>query len=427
MSNESERRPLSLFEGYGIEIECPLVDATSFDVLPVADDLLRRAAAAANGVAVDQQEWIGDVEDGPIEWSNELVNHVLEFKTAGPVPHLDGIAAAFRASQGRADRIARELGARLVPGAMHPWMRPSDETVLWRHENSEIYDTYDRLFDCKRHGWANLQSVHLNLPFADDDEFGRLLAAVRVVLPLVPALAAASPWIEGRATGLLDNRLEVYRTNSAKVGAMTGAVIPEQVFDRAGYRTAVFDPIDAQLTALGVGEPFIGVEWTNARGAIARFDRMAVEIRLIDSQEHAGADLAVCAAVTELVRGLVDERWSSGARQRAFSAGPLLALLIDATARGRDARLPGPEYAALFGFESDAPSTCGELFARLVPQVFRGPVELEEPLRVLLEHGTLAERMLAALGSTERPERAALRDQLEALAECLLEGRPYLP
>ena len=44
---------------------------------------------------------------------------------------------------------------------------------------------------------TNIQAVHLTLPFRGASEFGRLMAACRVVLPLLPALAASSPFVEG--------------------------------------------------------------------------------------------------------------------------------------------------------------------------------------------------------------------------------------
>lgn len=425
-----KREPYHLFEVHGIEIESMLLDATTFAVAPCADRVLRAAEAGRRGVAPESLDWVGDHADGRIEWSNELVNHVVEFKTAAPERDLSGLAEAFRASQVRCDALARaHTGARLVPGAMHPFMDPRRETHLWPHDNAEVYGAYDRLFDCRRHGWSNLQSVHLNLPFADDDEFARLMGAIRVVLPLVPALAAASPVIDGRVTGLLDNRLEVYRTNSAKVGAMTGDVIPEQAFDRDAYRRIVFDAIDRELATLGADEVLFGVEWTNARGAIARFDRMAIEIRLIDAQECAAADVAVAAAVSALVRGLVEERWSSGAAQRAQPGGPLLDLLVRTTAAGPRAALPGADYAALFGLRGAAGATAGDLVRRVVPEVFDGPAELGEPLRIVLERGTLSERLVQALGARPgaEPPREHLRALLDRLASCLLEGRSFVP
>ena len=56
-----------------------------------------------------------------------------------------------------------------------------------------VYEAFDRIFDCRGHGWANLQSVHLNLPFGDDDEFGRLHAAIRSSFPCCPLSPPARP------------------------------------------------------------------------------------------------------------------------------------------------------------------------------------------------------------------------------------------
>src|SRR5262245_2308391 len=93
-----------------------------------------------------------------------------------------------------------------------------------------------------------------------------------------PALAASSPVMDGRVTGLLDSRLEVYRTNSDRLPRMTGSVIPEPLWDAASYRGAILEPLEAEVAALD-GEGVLEGEWLNARGAIARFDRSAIEIR----------------------------------------------------------------------------------------------------------------------------------------------------
>jgi len=47
-------------------------------------------------------------------------------------------------------------------------MDPNREMVIWPHDYSVVYEAFNRIFDCRGHGWANLQAVHLNLPFADD-------------------------------------------------------------------------------------------------------------------------------------------------------------------------------------------------------------------------------------------------------------------
>src|SRR5690606_7705226 len=114
-------------------------------------------------------------------------------------------------------KILAPMGAMLMPTAMHPWFDPATETRLWPHEYSPVYETYNRIFGCQGHGWSNLQSMHVNLPFANDEEFARLHAAIRLALPILPALAASSPLVEGRVTGLADSRLDFYRFNSRRL------------------------------------------------------------------------------------------------------------------------------------------------------------------------------------------------------------------
>ena len=409
-------RPLSLFEGHGIEIEAMVVDAETLDVRSLVDEVLR----AANGGG----GWVEDFDDGPIGWSNELVSHVVEFKTSGPVASLAGLAERFRASMDRFRALLREHGARLMPGGMHPWMDPARETRLWPHEHGPVYRAYDALFDCRRHGWANLQSVHLNLPFADDDEFGRLMAACRLVLPLVPALAASSPVVEGRVTGMLDARLDHYRHNAERVPEMAGAVVPEAIYDPQHYRAEVLGALDRSLGSIGAPEVLRGQEWTNARGVIARFDRMALEIRLIDSQECTPADLAVAAAVTGVVRGLVEERWSSRADQQAYPSDELAKLLWHAAEHGPGAPLEDRGYARLLGLEGKARASLGAAWRQLAETSFAGPPELEPPLQLILSSGTLAERVLASLGP--RFGRDDLRRVYGTLCDCLDTGTPFV-
>jgi gamma-glutamyl:cysteine ligase YbdK (ATP-grasp superfamily) len=254
--------PLGLFEAFGVELEYMIVDADTLDVRPAADELL---AAVGGGYEVE-------VELGPVAWSNELALHVVEIKTNGPVASLGGLGALFQEHVGRIGSLLAPLDARLLPGGMHPWMDPHAELRLWPHENNRIYATFDRIFGCRGHGWANLQSTHINLPFGDDEEFGRLHAATRLVLPILPGIAASSPFVDGAPSGLMDARLDAYRTNSARVPSVTGHVIPEPVFTRAAYEGRLLQGIYDDLAPLDP-EGVLRHEWVNARGCIARFDR----------------------------------------------------------------------------------------------------------------------------------------------------------
>jgi len=405
----SEPYPIGLFEAYGIELEYMIVDRSSLDVRPIADWLLGPE---------------GDLERGPITWSNELALHVIELKNTDPAAHLAGLAAQFQDNVVEVNRRLAAHGARLLPGGMHPWMRPEREFKTWPHEGGPVYATFDRIFDARGHGWSNLQSVHLNLPFANDEEFGRLHAAIRLVLPLLPALAASSPVKEGTLTGYMDTRLQVYRHNADRVPSVVGKLVPERVWDRDAYEKEVLDPIYRDLSALDP-EGVLRYEWVNARGAIARFDRGTIEIRVLDVQECPGADLAIAGATASVVRALVRGDLGSGRDARAWSE-EVLADLLETTIRlGDEAPIHDPEYLALFDYPGRA-ATAMDLWRHLIASVVAKDPDYEEwrpHLDVLEREGCLARRIREALGKDPQPE--TMRDIYGRLAQCLETGRSF--
>ncbi len=410
-------RPLHLFEGFGIELEYMIVDADTLDVRPLADLLLKAAAG----------EIVSEIEFGSLAWSNELALHVIELKTAGPAKSLEPLTAAFQKDVRRINQLLADLGARLMPTAMHPWMDPDRELKLWPHDYSPVYEAFNRIFDCRGHGWANLQSVHINLPFADDDEFSRLHAAIRLILPLLPALAASSPVMEGRATGLLDNRLNVYKGNSARIPQVSGRIIPERAFSRSEYAAMIFEPMYDAIAPYDT-ENVLQDEFLNARGAIARFSRNAIEIRLLDIQECPRADLAICAAVIAVLRGLVEERWSSLAEQQAFEIEPLATLLDRTITDAHAATLDDPGFLAAFGVHTET-YAAGEFWQRLIDRERRESPAFDRlwgpTLSALVERGPLANRILSAVGKEPTRERCAT--VYRALCDCLQTGELFLP
>jgi gamma-glutamyl:cysteine ligase YbdK (ATP-grasp superfamily) len=407
--------PLRLFEGVGIEIELMIVDAATLDVRPIADELLR---AVGGGYDLE-------VAVGALAWSNELALHLVELKTNGPVRDLRGMGATFQEHVGRVNALLAPMGARLLPGGMHPWMDPARELRLWPHDQETIYRTFDRIFDCRGHGWANLQSMHVNLPFGDDEEFGRLHAAIRLVLPILPALAASSPFVEGRETGFLDTRLEVYRHNADRVPSVAGRIVPEQIFTRADYEDVLLHTIYQDL-APHDPEGVLREEWVNARGAIARFDRSAIEIRVLDTQECARADIAVAGAVGAVVRALVEERWIPFREQASWDEERLAAILLEVAQSGDRTGLLDPAYLKAMGQTRTSMCTAGALWEHLVDSVVsRDPAfpEWEAPLDQILRYGCLARRILTAVGM--HPSRETLRSVYGDLADCLAEGRLF--
>jgi len=288
---------------------------------------------------------------------------------------------------------------------------------------------------------ANLQAVHLNLPFAGDEEFARLHAAIRLVLPILPALAASSPIVEGRVTGLVDSRLEAYRTNSRRFASITGQVIPERVYTRADYEERILQPIYRDLEPLDP-EGVLRHEFVNARGAIARFSRGSIEIRLIDVQEAPRADLAVLAAVVGVLKLLVRDAWSLQEAQRAVPVEPLHALLSAGIAAGEHAEIVDDAYLALFGYrhrggKGRGATTAGDLWRHLVERSAAAGT-LDEAtfgadLQAILDQGPLARRILHALGTDAEADRGMeiprryLREVWDGLCDCLGRGERFTP
>lgn len=407
---ESAAESLGLFEGYGVEIEYMVADADSLDVRPSSDLVLRDPEGRP----------VSEVERGGFAWSNELVMHVLELKTAGPAGTLGGLAEGMHGAVVEMARALEAHGLVLVPGGAHPWMDPAVETVLWPHEYHEIYSLYDRIFDCRRHGWANLQSSHLNLPFQGDDEFARLHAAVRLILPLLPGLAASTPILEGRITGFHDTRLEVYRHNQERLPLVTGSVIPERVWSEREYGERIFEPLAEVIDPLdsgGVIPPWV----LNSRGAIARFERGSIEIRLLDAQECPSADLGIHQLVVAGLRRMIEGEWSDLARQKEMDERRLLPILLEGIRRGEEAVVEDRELLEHFGLRGSRVRMAG-IWEHLAISV-EGALDesATRAIGAILDRGTLASRILRRV--SPEPERVELRELCRELSECLLENR----
>lgn len=408
---------LSLFQAFGVELEYMIVSDDTLAVRPIADQVLHAVAG----------RYDSEVELGEIAWSNELALHVIELKTNGPTADLAELPGRFGEHVRRINHLLQAHGARLMPTAMHPWMDPHQELKLWPHEYNAVYEAFNRVFDCRGHGWANLQSVHLNLPFADDDEFGRLHAAIRLVLPLLPALAASSPIIEGQSTQICDTRLHVYRSNAAAIPAVTGAVVPEAVYTQRDYQRHILEPMYRAIAAYDPHRT-LQYEWLNARGAIARFDRHTIEIRVLDIQECPAADLAICAATIGVLRALVDQQWSSLAQQQAMDSGPLVDVLTQVIREADQAVVQHPDYLRIFGLDHPRPLSARQLWEYLLEQTAElqpgGPATWRPALQTIIQHGPLARRIARHGQEGWTPDR--LQETYRRLCDCLEQGTQFV-
>lgn len=403
-------KPLSAFTGFGIELEYMIVDRGTLAVRPLAERLLLDASGEVRN----------EIGHGDIAWSNELVSHVIELKTNGPARSLHGLAERFHRNVIAINAALAGEDARLLPTATHPLFDPATETRLWPHGQNRVYKAYDRIFGCRGHGWSNLQSMHINLPFANEDEFRRLHAAIRVVLPLIPALSASSPLEQGRPAPWIDGRLRYYRDNQKRIPSISGPVIPEPVEGMADYHQRILEPMYREVAPWDPdGE--LQDDWLNSRAAIARFERQTIEIRIIDLQECPAADLAIAELIVAQVRAFYEAGPASYQQQQAMSTNTLAELLWTAAREGERAMIEGRELEALFGLKRA--QSLGEYWqnqAALLPGLSASSRGL---LVRMLERGPLGRAILTRTGSA--PDSRSIIDCYRELAECLTQQRLF--
>lgn len=395
-----------IFEVYGVELEYMIVDRSTLAVKPITDELFKRVTGA----------YVSDYENGKVDWSNELVNHVLELKTHRPEQALAELDKSFASNVQEINGFLKEMNAMLLPTGAHPFMDPYKEMELWKHEYNEIYNLYNRIFDCRGHGWANLQSTHINLPFQGDEEFKRLHAAIRLLLPIIPALSASTPVLDGKLTGFTDSRLETYRHNQAKFPVISGKVIPEAVFSKEDYHTQIFDRIRDTIRPYDT-ENILDQHFLNSRGAIARFDRGAIEIRIIDIQECPAADLAILSTIVAVLKLLSQEKWTPLSRQMAWHENDLSDIFLQVVKEGENAQIDNIAYLEMFGLGVE-PLSAGELWGFLLADIREQlPKRYYEIISKIIAHGSLSSRISRALGP--EPDAQRVKDVYRELANCL--------
>ena len=103
----------------------------------------------------------------------------------------------------------------------------------------------------------------------------------------------------------MDNRLQFYKTNQREVPSITGDVVPEYVSSFKMYHEQIIGKYSCDLAKAGADPAVLLKEWVNSRGIIFRFDRSALEVRVMDEQECIKSDVALSCFVRATLRGLL--------------------------------------------------------------------------------------------------------------------------
>ena len=228
----------------------------------------------------------------------------MEIKANQPFKSPTEFEETMQTAVSTLSQIVQKHGAMLLGTGMHPLLKLQD-TAIWPHYHKKIYQQYGKIFNLNQHGWLNIQSFHLNLPFQKEADAIQTHNHLANLCTYLPAITASSPIFEGKNGQDIDNRLHFYKINQKEVPSVTGDVIPEYATSLNQYKRDVIGRYSRDLANAGADKTLLHREWVNSRGVIFRFDRSALEVRMIDEQECVKSDVAMACFVRAALRGLI--------------------------------------------------------------------------------------------------------------------------
>ena len=277
----------------GPEHEYSLVDQ-NLKVLAISDKIIKAYCGKT----------INFVELPRFTFGKEMQLHVMEVKANSPFKSPVEFEETMNKAVASLNEVVEKSGAQLMGTGMHPLLKLKD-TGIWPHHHKAIYREYGKIFNLNQHGWLNIQSFHLNLPYQKEADSIQIHNQLANLCPYLPAVAASSPIYEGKNGPDVDNRLQFYKINQKEIPSITGKVIPQYTYSLSQYKRDVIRRYSKDLEAAGAGEVLLGREWVNSRGLIFRFDRRALEVRILDEQECIKSDVALSCFIRAALRGLL--------------------------------------------------------------------------------------------------------------------------
>ena len=247
---------------------------------------------------------INFIEMPSFTFGKEMQLHVMEIKANQPFKTPSEFEETMQTAVSTLGQIVQKQGAMLLGTGMNPLLK-LEETGIWPHYHSKIYQQYGKIFDLNQHGWLNIQSFHLNLPFQKESDAIQIHNQLANMCAYLPAISASSPIYEGKNGPDIDNRLHFYKSNQKEIPSISGEVIPEYVSSINQYKQDVIGRYSQDLVKAGADKTLLHREWVNSRGVIFRFDRSALEVRVMDEQECIKSDVALACFMRAALRGLI--------------------------------------------------------------------------------------------------------------------------
>jgi gamma-glutamyl:cysteine ligase YbdK (ATP-grasp superfamily) len=387
----------------GPEHEFSLVNE-ELQALPIVDKVIKDFCGRV----------VNFVELPGFTFGKELQMHVMEIKANAPFKSpLLFEETMQNAVETLLDFIGKKYGARLLGTGMHPLLK-LEETSIWPHRHRKIYHELGKIFNLKQHGWLNIQSFHLNLPYSREEKGVLLHNLLAGLCAYLPAISASSPFCEGAIGPNVDSRLYFYKVNQREVPSITGDVVPEPVSSFNQYRKEVIEQYSQDLAKFGAGKTILFKEWVNSRGVIFRFDRAALEVRVMDEQECVKSDVALSCFIRAALRGLIAER-----------AEPLPHQLLvrdfnSVMANGLNAKVLHPKGET-------ARQVCQHLFNLALENAAEDEKKYLWIVKKRIEDGNLSELIRERV--LKKAQKADLKEAIlsvySTLIKCLADNQPY--
>ncbi len=346
-------------------------------------------------------------------FGKELQLHVLEIKANSPFRSPEVFEETLHgAVTTLSSFLKKKYNASLLGAGMHPTMSLG-QTGVWPHRHRKIYHEYSRIFNLQQHGWLNIQSFHLNLSYAKEDAV-KMHNLLSNLCPYLPAISASSPIYESKFGSKVDNRLEFYKVNQKEVPSISGDIVPEYVSSIGDYKKFIIGRYSDDLCKAGADNLLLDKEWVNSRGVIFRFDRSALEIRVMDEQECIKSDVALSCFVRSILRGLISSE------TEILPHSLLVNDFESVLASGFDAPVQNP-------FGSNARQVCKHFYNLAWANAEKEEKKYLPLIQKRIEEGNLSE--IIRKNVMKRNQKTdfinAVVDVYSKLINCLVSNQPY--
>ena len=249
----------------GVEEEFSILDPHTLDLAPRFEEL--RDAAAEDRL----------LHEGI---TGELIRSEIEIISGSGADLADALARQ-RERRRRLFALADGKGAALGATGTHPWADYREQSVI----DTEHYRRVEE--GLKYVAWRNNTfSLHVHLGVRDLDRAIRVCDRLRPVLPLLLAISANSPYLDGRDTGLHSARSQSFTKSFPRCG------VPDAFGGWRAYR----EYIEFLIRTRSIVE-FTQVWWS----VRPHFSFGTVEVRICDAQSTAAESDALAALMVACV------------------------------------------------------------------------------------------------------------------------------